>query len=811
MSDTLIATAAEVVQVQGRILSRHFVQQPNGSSDLHFYINTKGGPLRAELANVDLVCFCRQEQAHQVSQLPGCHHVSIKPVALKSFASQPVCAIYSKNAAMHRAVIRGATDIGIELFESDIRGEHRFLIERFIALDIEIVGARLAPTSALPRLQIERARKTDITLAMSIVSLDFECAMLGELYSVALFGQASNGDELKRIIMVDPQRSMALEKPADNGQYQQLHEHVELVDDERQLILALLRWFQTHDPDVIIGWAVVTFDLALLYRRALKLDIPLTLGRGGTRLGWKVADKFRPETLVLPGRVVLDGIDWLKAAFYQFDSFSLENVSQQLLGEGKAIHNVSDRAGEISHMFAHDKWSLAYYNLTDCRLVWDIFKTTDLLEFALERARMTGLELGRVGASVAAFNNLYLPHLHRSGYVAPSAPASDGIESPGGYVMDSIPGLYRNIIVLDFKSLYPSIIRTFLIDPKGLVEGLGCDNDTAVEGFLGAKFSRESPILPGLITELTYKREQAKRDHNSPLSQAIKIIMNSLYGVLGSRGCVFHDAKLASSITLRGHQIMQQTKAWIESLGYKVIYGDTDSTFVWIEDETDKRKIAQLANELVEEINRRWSLVLNDDFQLPSFLELEFEQHYEQFLMPTLRGSELGSKKRYVGAYHDDNYELQLTFKGMEQVRSDWSPLAKEVQLALYQRLFTQQDPVDYLKSVAKALVNGELDSKLVFSKRLRRNAKDYTAKAVPHVKAATIASEVSGDDSYLRKGAKITYVMTLNGAEPVDYRRTALDYEYYLQKQIRPIADPVLSILKLNFSELTSNQMSLI
>lgn len=174
-----------------------------------------------------------------------------------------------------------------------------------------------------------------------------------------------------------------------------------------------------------------------------------------------MADKFRPETLVLPGRVVLDGIDWLKAAFYQFDSFSLENVSQQLLGEGKAIHNVSDRAGEISHMFAHDKWSLAYYNLTDCRLVWDIFKTTDLIEFALERARMTGLEFGRVGASVAAFNNLYLPHLHRSGYVAPSAPASDGIESPGGYVMDSIPGLYRNIIVLDFKSLYPSIIRTF--------------------------------------------------------------------------------------------------------------------------------------------------------------------------------------------------------------------------------------------------------------------------------------------------------------------------------------------------------------
>ncbi len=88
-----------------------------------------------------------------------------------------------------------------------------------------------------------------------------------------------------------------------------------------------------------------------------------------------------------------------------------------------------------------------------------------------------------------------------------------------------------------------------------------------MEGFLGGRFSRKDPILPKLIAELTDKREQAKRENNGPLSQAIKIIMNSLYGVLGSKGCVFHDAKLASSITLRGHQIMKQTRSWIEEQG----------------------------------------------------------------------------------------------------------------------------------------------------------------------------------------------------------------------------------------------------
>ncbi|MGS0728949.1 DNA polymerase domain-containing protein, partial [Shewanella sp. 0m-11] len=256
-------------------------------------------------------------------------------------------------------------------------------------------------------------------------------------------------------------------------------------------------------------------------------------------------------------------------------------------------------------------------------------------------AKLTGLELGRVGASVAAFNNLYLPHLHRSGFVAPSKPVSDGIESPGGYVMDSVPGLYRHILVLDFKSLYPSIIRTFLIDPKGLVEGLNLashqQQDKAVQGFLGAWFSREQPILPRLIEHLSSAREDAKLHNNAPLSQAIKIIMNSLYGVLGSRGCVFHDARLASSITMRGHEIMKQTRLWIEAEGYEVIYGDTDSTFVWLGNDFELAQVQQTGKSLAEKVNQLWSSKLNSDFELESFLELEFETHFEQFFMPTLR------------------------------------------------------------------------------------------------------------------------------------------------------------------------------
>ncbi|MFV7783899.1 DNA polymerase II [Shewanella marisflavi] len=781
-----------LVSIKGRILTRHHF-----ANELHYYLRTPQGPVRVIVPHGERICFCRTQDLAALGTALQDTGVRQESLVLKTFDDEPVSALYFSSNQSFRHLSRTATDKGVALFESELRAEQRYLIERYIALDVEFVGQWQATEQGIPTLLADRGRRSDAKVSMSVVSLDFECSVEGELYSVGLFGQSASGERFQQVIMV-----------GEAGQAEA--DYLEMVEDERALILRLLQWFKEHDPDIIIGWAVVTFDLALLYRRAKLLGIDLTLGRCGARLSWRVENKFRPETLVLPGRVVLDGIDWLKAAFYQFDSFSLENVARELLGEGKAIHNVSQRAEEITSLFLHDKVVLAHYNITDCRLVWEIFEKTSLLAFALERSRLTGLELGRVGASVAAFNNLYLPHLHRAGYVAPSAPVSDGIESPGGYVMDSKPGLYQHILVLDFKSLYPSIIRTFLIDPKGLIEGLKQGQDT-VPGFLGAEFSRREPILPELIASLSAKRELAKQEANGPLSQAIKIIMNSLYGVLGSRGCVFHDARLASSITLRGHEIMKQTKQWIEEQGLTVIYGDTDSTFVHLAEPERVGDIDAFARKLVDSINQKWRAKLKQEYQLECYLELEYERHFEQFFMPTLRGSTLGSKKRYVGAYRTSEQELKLVFKGMEQVRSDWSPLAREIQAEIYYRLFAKLDVVAYLKQIISELQQGMLDDKLIFSKRLRRDIVDYTAKSSPHVKAATIWCERSGEKEHGKRGAKISYLMTQNGAEPVQYRVGKIDYQYYLDKQIAPISDPILSILNTSFNNLVDKQMTLI
>ena len=329
-------------------------------------------------------------------------------------------------------------------------------------------------------------------------------------------------------------------------------------------------------------------------------------------------------------------------------------------------------------------------------LFGEIFEKAKLIEFAVERARLTGLPLDKIGGSVAAFENQYLPRLHRQGYVAPNLPEDpQGVGSPGGYVMDSAPGFYSNVLVLDFKSLYPSIIRSFMVDPYGLAEGdrlhqtsqantpfdenTNYDKSLFSKGFRGAFFKKEDSILPSLIENLWQARDQAKQDKNDALSQAIKIIMNSFYGVMGTPGCRFFDARLPSSITLRGHNIMLRTRELIEEKGYEVIYGDTDSIFVWLNQSVSIEEADVIGKELSIFITHWWKIHLEQEYQLQSALELEYETHFSRFLMPTIRGSLQGSKKRYAGLVCQEGFSFnnpdtstyKLIFKGLEAVRTD--------------------------------------------------------------------------------------------------------------------------------------------
>ena len=568
--------------------------------------------------------------------------------------------------------------------------------------------------------------------------------------------------------------------------------------DERSTLSAFLACVAELDPDVLIGWNVIDFDLAYLEARCARHGMRFSLGRGGERASVLLGSTpSAPSVARVPGRVVLDGIATMRAATWSFESFSLENVAQTLLGRGKKIdHPGHDRLAEILRLYREELPRFIEYNLEDCRLVRDIFRVAHLLEFAIERQRLTGLTMDRRAGAVSAFDHLYLPRLHREGRVAPSTGRAEALASPGGYVMDSAPGLHDHVLVLDFKSLYPSIIRTFLVDPLGLATA----GDDAVPGFGGARFSRTTHILPGVIESLWAARDEAKKRSDAALSRAIKILMNSFYGVLGTPACRFYDPRLASSITRRGHEILQGTRALIEARRLAVIYGDTDSLFI-VGDRPDLEENLALGRELVAAINDHWRATLREEQRLESALEVQLETCYLRFLMPTIRGSEQGSKKRYAGLIRRADGTHDVVVKGLEAVRTDWTPLARSFQRELLRRVFLNEPYAEWIGALTDDLYAGRLDDSLVYSKRLRRELESYSKSVPPHIVAAR---QLEGTPR------EVAYVITTRGPQPIQKRTAPIDYAHYLERQLAPAADSVLALVGERFMRLGGRQLSL-
>ncbi|HGM5580541.1 TPA: DNA polymerase II [Pseudomonas putida] len=781
---------------QGFVLTRHWHDTPDGTC-VEFWLATEQGPRRLRLSPQTSVAFLPEHQAaHARALLTDEAGVELRPLDLRDFEQRPVMGLYCHQHRQLMALDKRLRAAGVELLEADIRPPERYLMERFITAPV-LFGGRVDAQGTVTDAQLKP--HPDYRPRLRLVSLDIETSERGELYSIALEGCG--------------QRQVYMLGPANGGE-QAVDFDLQYCQDRAQLLECLNQWLARHDPDAIIGWNLVQFDLRVLHEHARQLQVALCLGRDGAPMTLREHGSRTHFFADAPGRLLIDGIEALRSATWSFPSFSLENVAQTLLGEGKAIDTPYQRMDEINRMFAEDKPALARYNLKDCELVTRIFEHTRLLDFLLERATVTGLPVDRSGGSVAAFCHLYIPAMHRLGFVAPSLGSREGEASPGGFVMDSRPGLYESVLVLDYKSLYPSIIRTFLIDPVGLVEGLREPDDThSVAGFRGARFSRSHHGLPAIVERVWQNREAAKKAGNAPLSQALKIIMNAFYGVLGSSGCRFFDPRLASSITLRGHQIMRQTRALIEARGYDVIYGDTDSTFVWLKGPHDEEQAARIGRELVAEVNRWWSEHLQQEMGLHSALELQFETHYRRFLMPTIRGTEEGSKKRYAGLVQRSDGQQEVVYKGLESVRTDWSPLARQFQQALYGRIFRDQPYRDYVRDYVRQTLAGAHDELLVYRKRLRRPLADYQHNVPPHVRAARLADDYNlslGRPLQYQRGGWISYVMTTAGPEPLENLRSPIDHEHYLSRQLQPVADAILPFVGDDFGLLTGRQLLL-
>jgi DNA polymerase II len=781
------------VEKMGYIVSRQ-TRDVDGYIEMSLFIKTPEGTVKVLPDRQLSVFFTNAPLASLPQDVVG---VQCTESHYRSFDNVPVVLVQSHSLTLHQQMLNFVKQNGYAVFEEDIKAHNRYLMERNIRGAVRFIGI---PDASEQVFRQARVIPSDWQPEWKVWSLDIETSVSSNtLLSIGITAM----DQRVAFVVTEQSSSSSL---------------IQRFSDEKSLLLAFIRFVKKHSPDIFIGWNLIGFDLQFIDQRCQALGIRPAFGVNGESWSIRSSDNQGKYFASIPGRVALDGITLLKVGGYHFESYSLNHVSQEILDDGKLLHG-SERWQEIERLHKEDLDAFVAYNLQDCDLVMRIFEKLKLIELQQTRVDLTGIPLEQTGGSVAAFENLYLPRLHSAGWVAPAWSNDDFVASPGGFVMSSIPGLYKNVLVFDFKSLYPSIIRTFHIDPlariiakhlPASVEIQSAVQSPLVPGYLGAYFHRQYAILPALVGELAQAREVAKKSANTILSYAIKIIMNSFYGVLGSNVCRFYHAELASSITMRGHELLAKTQAWMEERGAKVIYGDTDSLFVTLDD-TEENPYHQ-GKQLCAQINACLSQWCQDYAQLDSHLELEFERVYERFFMPTIRGQEEGSKKRYAG-----KSEGELVFKGLEAARTDWTPLARQFQRTLFEKIFNDENPIAYIQETIAKLRSGEYDEQLVYSKQLSRPLSSYTKNKPPHVRAAAIIdqkrAELGLPLEYNKGRKRVYYVYQRSGVVPYESDKdlVELDYEHYIEKQIEPIADSILPFFETNMGNLLSQQFSLL
>ena len=662
-------------------------------------------------------------------------------------------------------------------YESDVRFAVRYLIDRNVRGGCVIEGTpqpseEVGIDCVFNDPLVEPA---PVAFSPKLLSFDIETdAEASRLLAISLFG-----DALDEVYIVAPDGVTSMPENAIG------------LPSEEAVLDAFMAKVQSFDPDILTGWNVIGFDLRVLDRVARRHDRSFEIGRGGGVLRLRLAEgRFGNDQATVPGRLVLDGIQLLRGAYVKMDDYSLDAVARTVLGEGKVLEgDVGDRAAEILDRYHHDLVGFAAYARADARLAYQILEKLDLINLSVARSRLTGMPLDRVAASIASFDFVYLAALAQKHIHAPSvrplkAPGSSA--QGGGHVLEPVTGMHENVWVLDYKSLYPCLMRTFNIDPLTYVRS-GAERSDDIRTPTGAAFRRGDAILPNILDELFRTRERAKRDSDEVASQAIKILMNSFYGVLGTSGCRFHNPDIANSITGLGRHFLLWSKAWFEKAGFQVVYGDTDSVFVRSGID-DSRAARDEGNYLTASINADLARYVRDTWQVESRLELEFEKLYRRLFLPSIRHGSVGARKRYAGVLEGEDV---VEFVGMEVVRRDWTELAKNVQRELYIRLFADGPVLSFLHDYVKDLRSGDLDDHLVYRKGLRKALHEYTAITPPHVVAARKAKS---------PGRVVSYVMTTAGPEPLDNVEHELDREHYVQRQVRPVAEPVLEAMGLEF-----------
>lgn len=573
-------------------------------------------------------------------------------------------------------------------------------------------------------------------------------------------------------------------------------EQYTLNDGERSMLKSFVEFIESYNPDVIVGFESNKFYWPFINKRALLNDVKLSIGRDGSV----------PHTSVyghisIPGRISLDLYDFVED-LYEVKSKDIEGLAEYL-GLKLARKPIPDF--KVSELWSRDSNSRVEVIESSRMLVEAMLKLSeDVIPLCLQLSSIVGLPPDHVFTAAVGFrveSHLMFEAIGR-GELIPKRGEVEYERYVGAIVLEPKPGIHEDILVLDFKSLYPSLIIKYNVSPDTYIEddeALGVDFYEAPE--VRHKFRKE-PIgmYPEALSKLLKARDEvrAKLKEVEPgttlyklldaRQKAIKIVANATYGYAGWIGARWYMRPVAESVAAWGRATLRSVLDYASKIGLKIVYGDTDSIFV----EYDEAKIDKLVRFVEEDLG----------------LDIKPDVRYRRVLFTE-------AKKRYIGLTEDG----RIDFVGFEAVRGDWSILAKIVQEAVADSILRERSIAkaitvsrDYIGMARKGILPLEY---FIVWKTISKPLEEYKVKA-PHIEAAR---KLIAKGFKISPGNRIGYVIVKKAsqklyekAEPYIYTKVEdIDVDYYIENQILPAALRILEVLGVRREQILGKQATLL
>ncbi len=573
-----------------------------------------------------------------------------------------------------------------------------------------------------------------------------------------------------------------------------------IVKDEKELIKEFVKQINALNPDILLTYNGDLFDFEIIKKKSEQYKVPLEFGHLKNKLRYKKTGRYSSaEIKGLPHLDIFKFVSGVLRTSVKSETLSLDNIANEFLGEGKIDLNWEETLTNIND--PETIATLHEYCLNDSKITLDLGINffTNITSLS-SITSLTSFDICRTsyGNMVESYA---LKKANESNVIVPNRPYEDTISERkkkggviGAYVVTPKPGLYKNVAVFDFRSLYPSIIISHNIDPFTFMNPCIPPCESPVPGYNYGFRKDKIGFIPKILKHLLKKRIKYKKiaktlnpetyeyKNIKAKDKALKTILNAFYGYLGFVVSRWYRRECAQSVTAYGRYYINLIIKHAEEKGYTVVYGDTDSLFITSEKLTKKD-----INHFLKDINSK----------LPGVMELELENIYIKGLFVPKKEGEGGAKKRYVLMDKKGN----LKIRGFEKVRRDWSKIAKELQENVMKLILEnkKQEAIDYVRKTIDKIRSGEMElEKLIIYTKLSRPTSSYESIG-PHV-AAVKKAEARGKK--IPVGSVIGYIITKGGpkdsisdkAELIEYAKN-YDPEYYINHQIFPSISRILSI----------------